>query len=356
MANKNTLPHLTGPNLTMDVRLLDSVKDQAWTSLEKLEATHGTVLNDDGDRVTDPNWTEAPDDHWKAHTILTPDIIRLGLGLAVDQKVAIPRHVKAAVEMFLLTEDGIVWYGRDVGNIFNPQHIVPAMYDPGQQEDPHELFVRDWVAQEAQHASVEHLVAMLMDVDMVQLEATRYKFIRGDLLPKPINTPQGAAYTALQENNTRTPYSNLIIELDKLIHQAQTEGKTDHGLVLATIKDIYKHIRSDENRHHIFIRDTLFGAVHSDDKSIASYAVAGMYDQYVATEFMMPGQSIDRFMRLAAPIARAGIFTPDQSMRNMHDIIKRAQLEKLVGLTRIGGIAVDGLMQKQQQLASALTV
>src|SRR5262245_25305280 len=105
------------PNLELDYRLLEATRDTATESLErhlKVKEKHSWFVED---------------------YVSADDLVIL---LPHRHDVELEQGVGEAVEVFTHTEDGVIWYPRDVRKICHPSESYPT----GNDNDPHEAFSR----------------------------------------------------------------------------------------------------------------------------------------------------------------------------------------------------------------------
>lgn len=250
-----------------------------------------------------------------------------------DQPFELPGSIQTGLYVTLLTENGIVWYPRDVGNIFNPLNKQPS------DNDPHAQFGRTWTSEEFPHGEGLIDCLWLTNMDMVEYEMARKSFQAADATPRPGSTPDGVSYTGTQELSTDKPYRNL----GKILKD--TADATDDELVRDVcnfIRDIVSHIGTDERMHAKFINGLGKAAVESNDPKIVSMVLNGAARSII--NFAMPGDpGIPNFKRLSVRAARLGVFTP-------YDLaeIKVKQLDDTWQVARHDTLTPEG--QRSQQL------
>lgn len=253
-----------------------------------------------------------------------------------------PEGVKIGLIITLLTENGIVYYPRDVGRIFNPSDRTPS------ENDPHEAFTRRWTSEEFPHGEGLRDALYLTGYDMNQLEKDRKAFQYSGLVPRPDDTASGVAYTGTQELATNKPYRNIRTLLREAIETAEDDLVRD---VSKFIYDIVGHIGKDERLHASFINGTGETALTSRDKNLVSFMLQGYAN--TLPNFAMPGRGgIPNFRRLQLWAYRHGIFTPEDLAE-----IKFSQYEKALraigntALTREGETAVLSITDDIEKLS-----
>lgn len=217
-----------------------------------------------------------------------------------NEPFELPESLQVGLYITLMTENGIVWYPRDVGSIFNPLGKEPA------DNDPHAQFARTWTSEEFPHGQGLIDCLWLTNTDMIQYEKARTSFQAADATPRPDSTPGGVTYTGTQELSTDKPYRNLARILK------ETASSTDDKLVREVcefIRDVVSHISADERMHARFINGLGKAAVESGDPRIVSMVLNGAARTVI--DFAMPGDpGIPNFRRLSVRAARLGVFTP----------------------------------------------
>ena len=326
-------------------------------SLAQLENSFFDVTKENASKWHDKH--NSPGERWNYAEILTPDLVNEASRhlsapyIEYDSSItdvskyrALHEHAKAehdqmvllhhlfnttpgvkeAFIIFLLTEDAITWYGRDVGRIFNP--------NSKDSSDPHAEFSLTWVSEEQQHGFALLRAAECLGLDLVFVENLRSKFIQSDSTPKFYNVFDGSGYTGLQEKNTNKPYQNLASALKGFFNQG-VEKSSAAGKLLSAIVQTIGRIAGDERKHGEFITNCSHDALHYGSSKLAGATILGLADNYLGN-FAMPGsKGIKNFRKLAFPIAKAGIYGPDEvydSQRHLlNDVIKVGKVKGLVG-------------------------
>ncbi len=275
--------------------------------------------------------------NWLATEVLPLEVVAEAVlynaqARADDKPLLLPDSpgIGAAIDTFLLTEEGITYYPEVVAGVFKPDGRT---YD---DNDPHDVFARWWPTEEFQHSLIGQEIAKVMGRDMIQLELERQAFGKSGLIPRPTSTVEGVAYTALQESSTAKPYENLVKRLAEVAgppEQLSSLAQT----ALAGVIDAYKRTAQDERLHRAFIAGNARAALTSGDASLASAMLVAI--EKVFSAFAMPGKDgIPKFGRKAALIRREGIFTAkDVAQGQLHllrDVWRVANLANLTGRGR----------------------
>jgi acyl-[acyl-carrier-protein] desaturase len=190
------------------------------------------------------------------------------LGLTV-----IPKGVRSALFINLLTEDNLPYYFGSIARTFG---TVGPWGD----------WVRRWTAEEGRHSIVlRDYLTVSRHVDPILLERARMAQVCGAVVPHPSSAVDGLVYVALQELATRVAHLNTGKAMDDPAGYA-----------------VMKRVAADENLHHLFYRDLVSAALDLDPSSTVE-----ALERQVAG-FAMPGVGIPEFRRHAAAIARQRIY------------------------------------------------
>lgn len=240
-----------------------------------------------------------------------------------EEPFPFPDEITGALFLTLITENGIIYYPRDVGQIFNPFGKKPD------DNDPHEHFTRIWPKEEFPHGEGLRDALYLTGYDMKLLEQARGAFQLSGNVPRPEDTACGVAYTGTQELSTNKPYRNIR---KMLRHTIKT---TDDELVRSVcefIDEVVGHIAKDESLHAAFINGTADAAFETRDPELTSFMLHGYASTLI--DFFMPGRKgIPNFRKLQLEAARSGMFTPEDLAK-----IKHHQYKKVIRYS--GGLAL----------------
>jgi len=257
------------------------------------------------------------------------------------QPYEFPEGIKVGLVITLLTENGIIYYPRDVGKIFNPSDKRPS------DSDPHEMFTRIWPTEEFPHGEGLRDSLYLTGYDMSRLEEDRKAFQHSGLVPRPDDTASGVAYTGTQELSTNKPYRNIRKLLRETIDQTDDELVRD---VCEFIYDIVGHVGKDERLHAAFINGNAELALLTRDKKLVSFMLQGYANTVI--DFYMPGKGgIPNFRRLQVEAARNKIFTPqDVAEIKLSQYRKTLQLVGNTALTQEGNVAQLEIVQDMEKI------
>jgi hypothetical protein len=306
---------LKHPEREMDYRFLEASRDRAVMLLDSHHSRR---------------------ESWIASEVISPQLLGEMALLHSDyeQLKILDDDLKAAVKTFLLTEDAVVYYPRDVGFIFNPDGVI------GDDSNPHEAFTRTWSAEEFHHTIAGLRVAELLGLDLSDIEKDRVTFITKGIVPQPRSTLLGTAYTSLQESSTAAPYRELMLAFRKL---AQTTGIPKVAEALEASAVTYEKTAQDERLHRTFIAGCVNAALESGDKELASAMLEALAFAYVDERFAMPGEQMPDFARNSVRIRRAGIFTAEHVVKAKVHLLKNTW-----NVTDIEGLTGSGLEAQQK--------
>ncbi|GAB2811345.1 acyl-ACP desaturase [Streptomyces daliensis] len=221
--------------------------------------------------------------------------------------------VRTALIVNLLTEDNLPIYHHQAGaNI-------------GREGAWGEWLYR-WTAEEDRHATaIRGFLHTTRAVDPVALERTRMQHMSAEWDP---GTPSGLhaiAYVTVQELATRVAHRNT--------------GKVSED---EDCVRLLSRIALDENLHMVFYREVFRDAL----ELAPAQALAAFAD--TLENFAMPGSNAPGFPRMAAEIARAGIY----NLRVHHDEVVTPLLRSL-GVLDMTGLDAEGTHAQQRIAAHA---
>ncbi|MFL6053324.1 MAG: acyl-ACP desaturase [Actinoallomurus sp.] len=189
-----------------------------------------------------------------------------------DTKVA--PAAREALIVNLLTEDNLPGYHREISTIFG-------------RDGAWGTWVDRWTAEENRHGIViRDYLTVTRAVDPVALERARMRHMQGGYQADHGDKMLHAlAYVSFQELATRVSHRNT----------GKAAGDPACERLLA-------RVAADENLHMLFYRNLLAAAF----ELAPSQTMRAVTD--VATNFQMPGHTIDGFLRKSVAIANAGIY------------------------------------------------
>jgi len=254
----------------------------------------------------------------------------------LGQPIEIPSEIINGLVITLLTENGITYYPRDVGRIFNPLDKDPS------ENDPHEEFTRRWTSEEFPHGEGLLDSLWLTGYDMKRLEKDRMAFQLSGLVPRPADSASGVAYTGTQELSTSSPYQNLTSILKETINTTQDELARD---ICNFMIDVVRHISQDERLHAAFINGNAVAALETNDKTVVSFLLRGI--ALVIPRFAMPGDGgMPNFRELAKQVDKDKVFSALDLAR-----IKYRQLTKTWKVAEQTALTPEGEESQEKMIA-----
>jgi acyl-[acyl-carrier-protein] desaturase len=185
----------------------------------------------------------------------------------------LPKPVRAAVALNLLTEDNLPGYHGELARIYGAS-------------EPWRAWLDRWTAEEGRHAIVlRDYLLVTRAVDPVALEADRMATVSGGFRAPDKDMLRTIAYVSLQELATRVS------------HRSTGRLSEDPGL-----DRLLTRVAMDENLHMVLYRDRAQAALEVEPAAL----VRALVDEVAG--FTMPGTGIPQFARRAAAVARAGIY------------------------------------------------
>jgi acyl-[acyl-carrier-protein] desaturase len=229
-----------------------------------------------------------------------------------SQAEGIPDHVRAALALNLLTEEGLPHF-----------HRLLAVYlgDNSHWRTWNNL----WTAEEDRHGAVLHDYARDTRLfNQRKIEEMQFEYLRRGFHPDWDKDPYRVfAYTTVQERATQFSHS----ETGRIV----SEYEPRLGEVLA-------HVAKDEARHYVFYR-SVFEEILKRDPDQALHSAS-----FILPAIDMPGVTMPGFKELAEVIRRAGIYGPRDYLRIVQEQIRYWKIEKLQGLGELGRIAQEKIL------------
>lgn len=230
----------------------------------------------------------------------------------------IPDHVRSALAVNLLTEEGLPHF-----------HRLLAVYLGN--ESHWSAWNNLWTAEEDRHGQVLHdYVRESSLLNQRRLEEMQFEYLRAGFAPAWDRDPYRVfAYTTVQERATQHSHAatgNLIAE---------------HDPRLGTILD---RIAREEARHFAFYRSVMAAVLERDpDQALQSIA-------QVLPSIDMPGHTMPGFREMADAIRRSGIYGPRDYLRIVQEQIRYWKIETLEGLGEIGRQAQERILAIPERL------
>jgi acyl-[acyl-carrier-protein] desaturase len=244
---------------------------------------------------------------WYPHELIPYDLAKtFGKGYEWDKSESpLPRAVRSALFVNLLTEDNLPYYFDDIKRMFG-------------SEGAYGKWSGRWTAEEGRHSiAIRDYLIVTRSVDPVNLEKGRMAQVSKGKVPHPEGPLKGVLYVSLQELATRVAHFNTGTQ----IRPTDPAGY-----------DVMKRVSQDENFHYLFYRDLAAAASEYDQSGF----VLELKD--TIETFEMPGTGIPGFGMHAATLKSWGVW----DMSELSGEAEEAQAwlaEKYKGL---GGSAVEG--------------
>jgi acyl-[acyl-carrier-protein] desaturase len=185
----------------------------------------------------------------------------------------LPKEVRAAVQLNLLTEDNLPGYHGAIRGVVGYSDVWRTWLDR-------------WTAEEGRHGiALRDYLTVTRAVDPVVLEDERLATVSAGFDSGDRDGLRVIAYVSMQELATR------------VAHRGTGKLSDDPGL-----DKLLSRISTDENLHMVLYRDLFAAALEIDPVA----ALRALTTEIVG--FQMPGTGIPGFVRRAAVVARAGIY------------------------------------------------
>jgi len=250
-----------------------------------------------------------PSDLLEPEPDTSPDEFRASLRARAE---GIPDHVRAALALNLLTEEGLPHF-----------HRLLAVY---LGDDSHwRSWNNLWTAEEDRHGQVIHDYCRDTRLfNQRKVEEMQFEYLRRGFHPEWDKDPYRVfAYTTVQERATQFSHS----ETGRIV----SEYEPRLGEVLA-------HVAKDEARHYAFYR-SVFEEILKRDPDQALHSAS-----FILPAIDMPGITIPGFKDLAEVIRRSGIYGPRDYLRIVQEQIRYWKIERLQGLGELGRIAQEKIL------------
>ncbi|MEP6473395.1 MAG: acyl-ACP desaturase [Gemmatimonadota bacterium] len=234
----------------------------------------------------------------------------------------IPDHIRAALALNLLTEEGLPHF-----------HRLLAVY---LGDDSHWRHWNNlWTAEEDRHGAV--LSNYGRDTRLFNqriLEQMQFNYIRNGFHPGWDSDPYRVfVYTTVQERATQTSHS----ETGRLAAEYEP-----------ALGEVLRNVATEEARHFQFYR-TVFEEILKRDPDQALHSAS-----FILPSIEMPGASMPHFRDIADVIRRAGIYGPRDYLKIVQEQIEYWKIESLTGLNELGRKAqekISGIPNRLQKIA-----
>ena len=238
-----------------------------------------------------------------------PDEFRTKLRTRAE---GIPDHVRAALALNLLTEEGLPHF-----------HRLLAVYlgDESHWRNWNNL----WTAEEDRHGQVLHdYVRDTRLFNQRKIEEMQFEYLRRGFHPEWDRDPYRVfAYTTVQERATQFSHS----ETGRIVSEYEPR-----------LGEVLSHVAKDEARHYAFYR-SVFEEILKRDPDQALHSAS-----FILPAIDMPGITIPGFKDLADVIRRSGIYGPRDYLRIVQEQIRYWKIESLQGLGELGRIAQEKIL------------
>ncbi len=224
----------------------------------------------------------------------------------------IPDHIRAALALNLLTEEGLPHFHR---------LISVYLGDDSYWREWNNL----WTAEEDRHGAV--LSNYGRDTRLFNqrhLEEMQFSYIRNGFHPGWDRDPYRVfVYTTVQERATQTSHS----ETGRLAAEYEP-----------ALGEVLRNVATEEARHFQFYR-TVFDEILQRDPDEALHSAS-----FILPSIEMPGHSMPHFRDIADVIRRAGIYGPRDYLKIVQEQIEYWKIESLSGLNELGRKAQEKIM------------
>jgi acyl-[acyl-carrier protein] desaturase len=228
------------------------------------------------------------------------------------QAEGIPDHIRAALALNMLTEEGLPHF-----------HRLLAVY---LGDDSHwRRWNNLWTAEEDRHGQVLHDYARDTRLfDQRKIEQMQFEYLRNGFHPDWDRDPYRVfAYTTVQERATQFSHS----ETGRVVSEYEPR-----------LAEVLSHVAKDEARHYAFYR-TVFELILDRDPNQALHSAS-----FILPAIDMPGVTIPGFKELAEVIRRSGIYGPRDYLRIVQEQIRYWKIESLQGLNELGRKAQEKIV------------
>ena len=228
------------------------------------------------------------------------------------QADGIPDHVRAALALNMLTEEGLPHF-----------HRLLAVYLG--DESHWRRWNNLWTAEEDRHGQVLHDYCRDTRLfDQRKIEEMQFEYLRRGFHPAWDRDPYRVfAYTTVQERATQFSHSET-------------------GRVAADYEprlgEVLTQVAKDEARHYVFYR-SVFELILERDPNEALHSAS-----FILPAIDMPGLTIPGFKELADVIRRSGIYGPRDYLRIVQEQIRYWKIESLQGLNEMGHKAQEKIV------------
>jgi acyl-[acyl-carrier-protein] desaturase len=228
------------------------------------------------------------------------------------QAQGIPDHIRAALALNMLTEEGLPHF-----------HRLLAVY---LGDDSHwRRWNNLWTAEEDRHGQVLHDYARDTRLfEQRKIEEMQFEYLRRGFHPDWDRDPYRVfAYTTVQERATQFSHS----ETGRIVGEFEPR-----------LAEVLSHVAKDEARHYAFYR-TVFELILERDPNQALHSAS-----FILPAIDMPGVTMPGFRELADVIRRSGIYGPRDYLRIVQEQIRYWKIESMEGLNELGRKAQEKIL------------
>ncbi len=229
-----------------------------------------------------------------------------------NQASGIPDHVRAALALNTLTEEGLPHF-----------HRLLAVY---LGDDSHwRKWNNLWTAEEDRHGQVLHDYTRDTRLfDQRKMEEMQFEYLRSGFHPNWDRDPYRVfAYTTVQERATQYSHS----ETGRIVSEYEPK-----------LAEVLAQVAKDEARHYAFYR-SVFELILQRDPNEALHSAS-----FILPAIDMPGVTMPGFKELADVIRRSGIYGPRDYLRIVQEQIRYWKIESLQGLNELGRKAQEKIV------------
>ena len=223
----------------------------------------------------------------------------------------LPDHLRVAVALNLLTEEGLPHFHRVISNYLG-------------NENPWSTWNFLWTAEENRHGMVLHdYVREARLFRMREIEQMQYAYVNAGFTPEWNDPYQIFVYTTLQERATQVSHRNT----GRLAE--------DHEPML---RGILKSVAADEARHYVFYRGVFEAILQMDPNRALESALT------IMPSLEMPGSTMPGYREMADVVRRSAIYDAWEYKKIVEEAIGAWNIEGLGNLDASGREAQEKIM------------
>ena len=223
----------------------------------------------------------------------------------------LPDHLRVAVALNLLTEEGLPHFHRVISNYLG-------------NDNPWSTWNFLWTAEEDRHGMLLHDYAREARLfRMREIEQMQYAYLNAGVTLEWNDPYQIFVYTTLQERATQVSHRNtgrLAADYEPML------------------RGILKSIAADEARHYVFYRGVFEAILQADPNRALQAALT------IMPSLEMPGSSMPGYAEMADVVRRDGIYDAWEYRKIVDEAIAAWNIEGLSDLDASGREAQDKIM------------